>query len=427
MNKRAKKTFDKAINFYEKGKIDRALELCEEVLSEGLDNPIVLNFKGLLLYQKGNLNEAVTVWRINKELNNNYTAKNYIKDVIADEKRLELYKQGEQALKQLKIDKALELFNMCAESDFNSIKVNTGIAMCYQKKGQFYMAMEYVDKALNIDQSAVAARAVEKELKKDGIYSKVKNSSRSFLIGITTLFLIFSVAAGGYLVKLKFNNKNLSNSIENKNNKELEENSINQENKRNEVEENIEINSGDTTNEILKEKSQNMSFDKEKLKTLIANNDLEGIYQQLKNVKEESISDEDSAVYKNAIDVMKDQGASKFYEDGLSSFKQQNYSDAKVSFDKAYTYCEGSSLKEHILFYRASNSYKGSDNNALEQYEEYYNEYPNGVYVQEALYELALLSNSIDKEKSKDYANTLINNFPDSIYINDNIVSISRS
>lgn len=46
MDKRAKKAYEKAMNYYEKGKINKALELCEEALSEGLDNPLVLNFKG---------------------------------------------------------------------------------------------------------------------------------------------------------------------------------------------------------------------------------------------------------------------------------------------------------------------------------------------------------------------------------------------
>ena len=125
---------------------------------------------------------------------------------------------------------------------------------------------------------------------------------------------------------------------------------------------------------------------------------------------------------------MKSKGVSKFYEYGLWYFNKNNYSDAKISLDKAYTYCEGNSLKEHILFYRASNSFKESDNQtALVQYEEYYNQYPKGIYVQETLYELALLSNAVDKGKSKTYANALINNFPNSIYINDNIVSIARS
>jgi len=33
----------------------------------------------------------------------------------------------------------------------------------------------------------------------------------------------------------------------------------------------------------------------------------------------------------------------------------------------------------------------------------------------------------VDRGKSKTYANALINNFPNSIYINHNLVSITRS
>ena len=214
MNKKVNKAYGKAMDYYEKGKINKALEICEDILLEGLDNPVVLNFKGLLLYQKGNLREAITAWEMNKDLNNDDIAKNYIKDAVADEKRLDLYKSGEQALKQLKIDKALELFKRCSESDFNATKVNTGIAMCYQKKGDLYRAKEYVDKALNIDQNAVTAKIIEKELKEDGIYLESKNSSKGFLVIITSLFVILAIVSGGYLVMSKFKDKNLSNNIE---------------------------------------------------------------------------------------------------------------------------------------------------------------------------------------------------------------------
>ena len=430
MNKKAKKAYNKAMDYYEKGKINKALEICEDVLLEGLDNPAVLNFKGLLLYQKGNLTEAITVWKINRDLNNDDIAKNYIKDAMADERRLDLYKQGEQALRQLKIDKALELFKRCSESDFNAIKVNTGIAMCYQKKGDLYKAKEYVDKALSIDQNAITAKIVEKELKEDGIYLESQNSSKGFLIGITILFVVVAIVAGGYLIISKVKEKNLVNNIEEtKNNEVLEEkSSTTDDSKETEDQEKAEVNAETTSQEIAKEDPKITNFDKEKLKTLIASNDLDGVYEQLKNVKEESISSEDTEIYKQAVNLMKSQGVSKFYEYGLWYFNQNNYSDARISLDKAYTYCEGNSLKEHILFYRASNSLKESDNqNALAQYEEYYKQYPKGAYVQEALYELALLSNAVDKEKSKTYANALINNFPNSIYINDNIVSIARS
>lgn len=423
MNNRAKRAYDKAMNYYEKGKINTALELCDEILSEGLDNPIVLNLKGLLLYQKGNLDEAVAVWKINIDLNDDNIAKNYIKDSVADEKRLELYKQAEQAIKQFEIDKALKLFNICAESDFNLIKVNTGIAMCYQKKGEFYKAKEYVNKVLSIDKDAITAKIIQKDLKETGIYVESKKTSTKFIIGLTVLLLILVIGVGGYLVTTKLKNeKSLSSTQEEKNSVALEkQNDKNQDGE-------TEIKQNSNSGEVATAESAASNFDKEKLKTLITNNDLDGIYDQLKNVKKESISNEDVEIYNKAINIMKNEGVSKFYESGLKYFNQGEYSAAKASLDKAYTYSEGSSIKEHILFYRASNSANKSDNqNALEQFEDYYRQYPNGVYTQEALYELALINSSVDKEKSKIYANELIKKFPNSIYANDNIKNILKS
>ena len=403
MNKKAQKAYDKAMDYYEKGKINKALEICEEILSEGLDNAPVLNFKGLLLYQKGSLSEAVTVWRINQDINNDEIAGNYIKDSEADKNRLDLYKQGEKALNQLNIDKALEVFNRCAESDFNAIKVNTGIGMCYQKKGDFYRAKEYIDKALRIDESAVAAKIIDKELKENGVYSESSNSSKGALIVITSLVVIAALTAGGYLVMTKFKNKDGE-------------------------QEKIQEVQADNLEGTVKGEDQNKNLNAEKLKSLVAANDFDGIYEELKNVKTESVSSQDSEIYNKAVKLMENEGATKFYDYGLWYFNQGNYKDAGISLDKAYTYCEGNAYKQHILFYRASNSLKGRDEkNALKQYEEYYSKYSKGVYTDEALYQLALLTNGDDKAKSKQYASTLINGFPSSIYANDKIAAIARS
>lgn len=418
MNRKANRYYAKAMGNYEKGNINKALDICEEILMEGLHNPVVLNFKGLLLYQKGNLNEAITAWKINKELNNDDIAANYIKDAENDKERIDLYRQGEQALKQLKIDKALELFEKCAESDFNTIKVNTGIAMCYQKKGDLYRAKEYVEKALSIDKNAVTAKIIKKELKEDGIYLESQNSSKIVLITITILVLILGIAAGGYSILLKSKEENSVVISE-----EIAEDKINTEN--NDIQEEEIDNSNVAPAETVKEDSNIVPFDSGKIKTLIDNNDLDGLYVELKNLKEDSISNNDIEIYHQAINLMKTQGVSKFYEYGQWYFNQGEYSNAKSSFDKAYSYCEGNILKEHIIFYKASTSLRLEENQkALIEYEEYYNNYPKGVYVQEVLYELALLSNPQDKEKGKFYANVLITEFSGSIYINDNIVNI---
>ncbi|MFT8347406.1 tetratricopeptide repeat protein [Clostridium saccharoperbutylacetonicum] len=424
MDKRAKKAYEKAMNYYEKGKINKALELCEEALSEGLDNPLVLNFKGLLLYQKGNLNEAVTVWRINHKINNDAIAENYIRDSEMDEMRQNLYNEAEQALNQLKITKALELFMKCAESDFNSIDVNTKIALCYQKKGDFYRAKEYIDKALIIDGDAILAKSIEEELKQEGNYLNYKKSSKTFLAVIIGLVLALIIGICGYSI-IKFKNSNLENNISADN---IGESQNNEQKSKEDANNSKLVEPNDKAEGEAKEQTGSTNLDKEKLKLMIGNNDFDGIYVQLKNIKQEEIKPEDNEIYKKAISLMKDAGISKFYETGLKYFNQNNYLEAKDELDKAYTYCEGSSIKEHIWFYRASSYDKLSDaNEAVAQFEKYYDKYPRGVYTQEVLYELALLTNKSDKEKSKKYANMLINNFPNSIYVNDNIAAIARN
>ena len=44
MNKKAKKAYNKAMDYYEKGKINKALEICEDILLEGLDNSSCIKF-----------------------------------------------------------------------------------------------------------------------------------------------------------------------------------------------------------------------------------------------------------------------------------------------------------------------------------------------------------------------------------------------
>lgn len=415
MNKKSKKIYDKAIDYFERGKINKALEICELELSKSLQNSNMLNLKGLLLYEKGDLNEAITVWTINKDINKDVIAQNYIKNAQGDKKRLELYKEGEKALKQLKIDKALELFKICSESDFNAIKVNTGLGLCCQKKGDFFKAKEYIDKALKLDENAITANVVKKELEEANLYYGAKKSSKKFIIIVVILFIIAGLGISSYLIieKKQAENKTIEE-YQNNNEPQVEKN----------IESSSEMNSEQDKKDILNLKT----FDKEKMKKLIENNDLDGIYDEVDNVNEESLSDDNKEIYKQAINLLKSDGVSKFYEYGLWYFNQENYDNAKNQLDKAYKYCEGNSLKEHIIFYRASTASKRLDNkSALSQYEDYYNQYPNGAYIEGVLYELSLLSNSENKEESKNYANELVTKYPNSVYVNNQIKDIMNN
>ncbi len=126
--------YNKAVKYHDEGNLDKAIDVCEKAMLENLKNAAILNLKGLIFYQKGELDEAITVWNINREFNDNDMAKSYIRDSISDREKISLYEEAESAIKKLSIDKAIELLNKCAESDFNTIKVNTALGLCYYKK-----------------------------------------------------------------------------------------------------------------------------------------------------------------------------------------------------------------------------------------------------------------------------------------------------
>ena len=83
---------------------EEAIELCEKGISNSLKDAKILNLKGLLLYTKGKLEEAIALWKINKDYNNNSIAKAYIEDSKNDFNRYLLCKEAESLINNLYID-----------------------------------------------------------------------------------------------------------------------------------------------------------------------------------------------------------------------------------------------------------------------------------------------------------------------------------
>ncbi len=84
MKNNNKKEYKKALNLYNNGYIDKAIEICEIGISRSLEDSNLLNLKGLLLYLKGELEEAISLWKINKYHNDDEIAKAYLKDIEID-------------------------------------------------------------------------------------------------------------------------------------------------------------------------------------------------------------------------------------------------------------------------------------------------------------------------------------------------------
>ncbi|WP_244834413.1 tetratricopeptide repeat protein [Clostridium sp. BJN0001] len=413
-NKKAKKIYDKAVKYYQSGDLDDALKICEKSISKDIKNPALLNLKGLILYQRGDLNKAITTWKVNADYNKDMMANNYINDAYYDKDSGELYVYAERLIKNLRVDDAIKILKKCSKSDFNCINVNSALAMAYQRKGEFEKASEFIEKALKVDKNNPRALKIKKDLKTgglstDSVYEEKSHKARNIFIIMLVLLIIGGLS---YFVFLKYSVK-----IDKKEN--TEKITVDED-----VTPKVETNI-DTQEQ---ENEDSYGFDKEKITSFINDKDFNSLYDSIKTVNESDLKSEDDKVYKDAVNMLKTEGVKNFYDDGRQYYNDKKYDDAVDSLKKAYDYKDGNYLAQHIIFYYASSLLEqGKNDEALGLYNDYYKAYPKGPYIEGVLYQLTLLNSGVDDKNSKAYAKTLIEKYPESTYINDTIKQIANS
>lgn len=418
------KKYIMATKFYQNGEIDKALKKCEESIAEDLKNSAALNLKGLLLYLKGDLKGAVATWKINADFNDDDIAKNYIEDSKRDKDKIKLYKEAEVLLTRLSINEAEKKLNMCKESDFNAIKVNLALSVCYLRKGDYENAGVSLTKALSIDKNNAQGKKIAKEFEKysDSKLEILKSTSENtmkVLMGLVCAVAIFVVLFGGYKIIHKFINSNDTDVLSTNNNEN--ENLISNE-------ENIESEQEEVTNSKNNEDENgdnNIKVDVEKIQSCIDSKNYDELYNLVNKLNINELSGKEQAVTKIAQELLIKEGCEYFYNSAMKYYNTKDYDNALIQIEKAYKYSQTTYLASEVLFFDgAINDKKGNNNQAIKLYEEYYNKYKNGDYIGEVLYGLAMLYKSEDLSKAKMYANELNNNHSESMYNNENIKSL---
>lgn len=418
------KKYIMATKFYQNGEIDKALKKCEESIAEDLKNSAALNLKGLLLYLKGDLKGAVATWKINADFNDDDIAKNYIEDSKRDKDKIKLYKEAEVLLTRLSINEAEKKLNMCKESDFNAIKVNLALSVCYLRKGDYENAGVSLTKALLIDKNNPQGKKIAKEFEKYSdskleILKITSENTMKVLKGLVCAVAIFVVLFGGYKIIHKFINSNDTDVLSTNNNEN--ENLISNE-------ENIEREQEEVTNSKNNEDENgdnNIKVDVEKIQSCIDSKNYDELYNLVNKLNINELSGKEQAVTKIAQELLIKEGCEYFYNSAMKYYNTKDYDNALIQIEKAYKYSQTTYLASEILFFDgAINDKKGNNNQAIKLYEEYYNKYKNGDYIGEVLYGLAMLYKSEDLSKAKMYANELNNNHSESMYNNENIKSL---
>lgn len=356
------KGYEKALYLYNNGSIEKAIEICEKEISRDLTNSKVLNLKGLLLYLKGDLKDAIDIWKINKDYNDDEISSLYLKDAENDFKKLELYKEAKELIENLSIGEAIDILEKCRESDFNFIKVNNALATCYFRKGDKDKIKEHLEKVFKLDKNNKEAKKINNNLEKIYKYKNrnlLKVTLASLLIFIV---IILGLLKGNGIINFKTNDIQVENSY-------------------------------------IEEKE-------------VIDNEVINIEKQEENKQVKELSNEE--IKENYIK------ATAYYEEA-------NYKEGINLLEDTINKLNTNHLDDDIIFLLASTYEANGDiNKAIENYDKYILNYNEGSYVQEAYYRGALLYKDINIKKSKEYANKIIINYPNSIYNNNYVKEIMK-
>lgn len=418
-NKKKNKTYLKAVDYYDKGELDKAIKLCDECISQNLKNGSALNLKGLILYSKGDLEGARAQWKINSDYNDDTIAKNYLFDSLKDVERLKLYREAEYDIKEIRIDEAMKKLSVCRESDFNSINVNLALAVCCFRKADYPGCSVYLTNVLSMDKGNEKAIKLAKDLKKyDGIKLNV-SSNKDYLkyIAIGAALLIL-VTAGGFVVK----------TLLTKNNGEIEniEVSLPVEEKEDKPQEEIveKVNDSEDKGETKVEETINFT----ELSNLINEKKYDDVYDRLQKVNPDSLTGQEKSTYYNGKQLLTQDGVEYFYKKGYELYSNKSFAEASEEFTKGCIYGKESYLYQHLVFFNAA-CYEAIENidEAIKYYEEYYKNFKESDYIGECIYRLAMLYKNKDIDKAVKYAEELKYDYSSSIYNNDVISNLIAS
>jgi tetratricopeptide (TPR) repeat protein len=431
------KIYVKAMNKYNDGYIDKALDLCERSISINIANAAALNLKGILYYLKGDLDSAKKMWNIGYKRNKDEVSKKYLRDAVNDKEKLQLYLNALELIKQLNISGALEILKQCENSHFNIINVNNNISLCYIKQGEYDKALQYINEVLKVDRKNTQAIMNKKTLIEYGNLKKEINYKKIFIV-TTSIFLMTSILFLGKTYMRNAKNisiagiKKIQSGIDRVNGKDKEE-AKSLENieakKLEEVKKDTKVERQDANKNEVKplENTQQEAakFPEELFKESIKSNNMEQIIEYVNQWQSVDLEMNQKLLVLRGQEIIKSDGVQYFYEKATSYIKDNKFIEAQRYLLYALPYSKDNYLQEHIIYMLAL-SYKATSDfeNALKYYELSITQFPNGSYAQEVIYNLILINKDVDVSKAKTYAQMLVKQFPKSQYNNTIVKNI---
>lgn len=430
------KRLKKAKDLYDKKDFKEALKICDKILEKEYNNEEALELEGELLFKLGRIEEAVLNWQINAEYNNNATAKMRLEDVDDETKQRALNLT-------LNLNNLSKIINSEAkkledkkkkEAENANIKENIKKEITKEEK---HTNSDIKEKPIN--------KKPKKEVKNNNSNASTKDIKETVSSSNSNTFKddkdIAKDSTNESKKEVKGSKEKEIKNVpekESTNNTEKKAHSLNKGKKSAIIAAcaiivvvssyvGIKNFSSPSTSNTNQEQSQDATkVSSEQLNKQFADATSQGnideVYTLLNEHPENTIPQDVKDNYDKAVELMKTKGVEKYYNDGLDQFKFKSYDKALDDFTKAYTYCGGTYLEPHVLYFLGTTYYSlDKQDDGVKYFQEYLDKYPHSdLYTAEVLYNLAIYyHNKGDNDKAKQYAQRIENSYPSSPYYND--------
>ena len=378
--------YNNALSYIKKNNITEAIKLLEQSIKIHAGDADILTVLGLCHYNLCDFKRARFFWLKSLELskeNNRCEAYLYF---LGSEDFKELhskYDSGLEKVNEMKFVEATHLFDNIIDKYPNLVEPYLIAGLCFYQLKNHTKAEEYWKTAKVLDEGNQKATRYLNEVRI--ILSKIKHKSYKRQLGIILVVstLLF-VTACLYLFSISKNSE-----LEKKYSKVLLEKGI-----------------SDKEITLIKEQIKKP----ESVKSNSDNNKISSKSENSTVISIKNLNENEYQLFKSAVEF----------------YKRKDYQKAKEKFELILNYGIEKNLLAESLYFKAYCSEKTNDfEGAIEHYQEYIKKYPGWNYYDDSIYYCSILLYKSGRiSEAKELLNCLINEKPNSIFINSKIKAI---
>lgn len=376
--------YKEGMKYFKDGNLNKAFDYLNIATTGGIEAEEINNAMALMLMYRGKFEEAYKFFVINNKRFNNKLSEKYLLAIDEINNYIKSHNEAVDSLKQDKYDKALNILITIRGKGFRTINDDILISLIYCSKKEYKKCKKVLSEIYYINKDEIFYYELKNYLdKKNNFNLKLGIAS------IATAAMIFSTV----IMSEIYNNKSYKVMRTDVSTKSI-----------------ANAYSSDSQYKILTKLSDDTMKE-----------DLYDFAQNDKKIDISKLDDQGKKMYGKLKESYNNKAEIYFYKNGLDMYKSGSYKKSYEYLSIAYNNMKGSYLDEHVIFFTAKAS-KCSGNKEIDYYKEYIKKYPKGAYIEESLYDLAILSyeNKNIKEAEK-YASVLAYEYSNSIYYNDKI------